>query len=231
MTDLDDLDDWQSQTLLYLGLVAGVMWALFGYYLLRPTVMISAFFVGSTVAYNVLDESLKEDLDDRNWILFGTSGAVGLVGALLALNIVRLGIFVVGAAVGVMAAIGIYTLGLYHVWEEESRSTLYIAFGLLGILTGFLAVWKERPVIVVSTATSGSFLALWCVAGLVDDDAWPSTSALANGADTKTPEIYYYAAGIVGASLLAAMIQFKITAKDVDYKDKKEGYHRYDYRY
>ena len=103
---------------------------------------------------------------------------------------------------------------------------MYIAFAVLGFITGTLALYKDRPIIVLATACSGSFLAIWCVSGLVGDGSWPSTSALASGADTKTPQIYYYGAGIVGASILTSIIQFRITAAGVDHRVQRGEYYR-----
>ncbi len=62
----------------------------------------------------------------------------------------------------------IYTLGLYRIRDdtEEEQTALYVCFAVIGFLTGCLALWKDRPIVIIATAGSGAFLAGWCIAGL-----------------------------------------------------------------
>ena len=203
-------------------IVCATVWAILGYYLLKPTIATVACFTAAVFSYNVLDDSLKDDIDNRDWIVFGSAAGLGLIGALIALKTVRLGIFAIGAGFGVSLALGVYTVGLHFAWKQQPQATLYLALGLFGLCAGLICLWYDRPVIVVGTSFSGSFLGAWCVSGLLDDGAWPSTAQIAAGTNPRTPDIYYYAAGIVGATAVCASIQFCVTSRGLDHRRRGE---------
>lgn len=165
-------------------LVFGIMNCVLGYRLMRFWMMLGGFGAGCATAFLF---SRAMGIEDRTTLL----AAVALTGALLAVVaflIYRLGVFLIGAGIGL--SISIYVL-------HPTTSFVFFLCMLAGAALGALAVRFSKEIIIAGTSLVGGIFA-----GL-------SLSRLG-----KLPEMPYGLAMSVGFALVGLLIQFVTNRAD-----------------
>eukprot|EP00730_Choanoeca_flexa_P003735 TRINITY_DN11492_c0_g1_i4.p1 TRINITY_DN11492_c0_g1~~TRINITY_DN11492_c0_g1_i4.p1 ORF type:complete len:415 (+),score=81.55 TRINITY_DN11492_c0_g1_i4:114-1358(+) len=142
-----------------LAMIASVVLAIFGYRFIRVWLFLGGFISAAATFYiwspSVIDTSFccgkGTDANKVNISLM-----LGIIVGMVALWILKIGIFLTGASCGLAAALGARSL-LGH-WVAFSDHGNFAAIYLLAsIICGFLALYVEKPIIVATTSFIGSF--------------------------------------------------------------------------
>lgn len=199
-----------------------------GYKFFRFTLFFLGFLtVGTTIFVLAWDH-----INDPNSMWYGLAmGAlggllVGLVGALIP----RIGVFLVGAALGVVVALILNTTVLYRLYPANPNVTLGVSGAVLGLAIGGAATLMMRTVVVISTSFVGSYCTIRGIgyfAGNYPADEWALRDQIANGA-TLPVEIYAYFAGMMVLGVIGCVAQFMFTAKKRRGDEKDEWEEAYD---
>lgn len=206
----------------------GLFQVFFGYKFFRFTLFTLGFLtVGVTIFVLAWDH-----INDPNSMWYGVAmGAlagllVGLVGALVP----KIGVFLVGAALGVVAALILNTTVLYRLYPANPNVTLGVAGSVLGLALGGLATLMMRVVVVISTSMVGAYCTIRGIgyfAGNYPADEWALEDQIANGRPLPVA-IYAYFAGILAFGLVGIVVQFMFTARKANAFEKDEWEMEYD---
>ena len=147
-----------SQATAVVIMLFGLCLAFFGERLLKPLATGAGFIAGYVVGYKILSlvpNKYTSIVGYRDLILIGLSMLVGLVVAGLFWKLIRVAIFVLGAACGYFLGILILSLGDAIISIPEKNKMLIFA----AIIGGILSVVAEKFVLKIVTAVVGSNLA------------------------------------------------------------------------
>ena len=145
-------------------LVAGLIVCFFGYRLLHFTLILAGFGAGLALGFAV-----TRLIPGTSQVLALVIGIVcGVLGAVISTLLYKVGVFILGAAAGVLVAGIILSATGWH------RPVLVIAVAALGC--GILTLLFERPLVSVLTALAG---ALGIVAGSYQLLGWYHVTAIA----------------------------------------------------
>lgn len=203
-----------------LSIGAGLAACFFGHRLLRPTMFLCGFLVGgfacASAATYVFDGKSYENT--AWWIALGVGGlALGM----LVVTIYKIGVFIVGAAGGVMLAVALNTSVGYKLFPDDPKTALIVLAVALGLLCGLLAFMLEKPVIVVATSLVGAVLAVSGVGYFAKN--FPDITDVQKEFGTQDPASgdwvydlpsvwWAYLAGMLGLFLLGMFVQFRKTS-------------------
>ncbi|RKP08312.1 hypothetical protein THASP1DRAFT_29886 [Thamnocephalis sphaerospora] len=194
-------------------IVIGFLFCFFGYRLFRVTLFLVGFCVAGLLAFavctNVAPLDGTDGDDKRRTIYLAVSVAVGFVGGLICMCLWSVGVFLIGALGGVMAALYILALapeGLIHsgIW----RGVFIAVFALVGAL---LTLKFERPVIIVGTSLSGAFALGLGIDFFAHTNLGTAVSDFLSSrtnyhAETKT---YIMLGGIALLAIIGMVVQFR----------------------
>lgn len=150
--------------------MVGCVWlALYGYQILHIWVFLGGFvsagffiYTVSTVVFNgeICCGNGDEAETERARVM--ASLGIGVVAGALAIYALKVGVFLSGTCFGLGLALSTRTvLAHLHVFQTgTSFATFYLISALVG---GLLAVYKERPIIVLATSFGGCFGFFICV--------------------------------------------------------------------
>ncbi len=133
--------------------VLGLAQCFFGYRILRVILGITGFILGGLLAGYLVFSLTQSQLFA---VIAGVIG--GLIGAGLMAGLYVIGVFLLGAFFGGMAASALLTLG-------GGSPQLWVV-AILAIAAGVVAVLLQKPMLVVATAFLGSWWAVTGVAAL-----------------------------------------------------------------
>lgn len=199
----------------YYGAAAGLglIVALFGYRLFKPTIFLVSFLVGGYFSYDLTDQVFDSDT-----LKIAIAFVVALALALLALYFARLGIFLAGAAAGVLVAQIITTTFVYRMSPEDKSTQVMVLTTIAGgLVVGLVALCIHRPVLIVVSAWIGSVLTVRGVGhfagGFPMADEVMAVSLAANDnvdGPIDVPSVWLtYMASTVGLFIVSLVIQFK----------------------
>ena len=206
----------------------GLFQVFFGYRFFRVTLFVLGFItVGVTIFLLSWDH-----ISDPNAMWYGLAmGALaGLLVGGVGAAIPRIGVFLVGGALGVVVALILNTTVLYRLYPSNPNLTLGVAGGVLGAIFGGLSILMMRVVVVASTSVVGSYATIRGIgyfAGNYPANEWALKDDIANG-QTLPPEIYAYFAGMLALALVGMVVQFLYTAKKSNSDEKDEWEKEYD---
>lgn len=196
-------------------IVLGSLLAFFGYRYKK-----SAFFTVGFAGVGALAFLLVGDLaagtSYQAWAPITSFFVGGLIAGGLAAFLLPLGVFTVGAGLGVVISFLLQTAVLHRVQTTPTNLLLYISLGVLGTLFGVLALKLERPLLIIATSYVGSFLATYGVGHFACN--LPSPFHIAAAIESRkldgVPTSWWICLGaIVAAGTAAAAVQFFVTGK------------------
>jgi hypothetical protein len=205
-----------------LGISVGAIICFFGYKLFRPSIFLCGFFVGGIIVGGVAKAAFKnqEYVTTATWIAFAIGGII--FGALV-LSLYNVGIFLIGAAAGILIAFVLNTFFGHKLYPSDPAVVLIVMSVVLGILGGALAMKIERTVLVISTSLIGAEMCV-CGVGYFAGD-YPSILDLKHVAhqDINGEWIYSipiawwgYFVGSIVLFIFGTFVQFKKTSKGVN---------------
>jgi hypothetical protein len=139
-----------------ISILLGLVIAFFGYRLLDMILGISGFIVFGDLAYFILVrfEPVEGYGDGRGWILLLVPITAGIIGAIVAYSIFRLGLGIVGFLGGASLAILILSFGTNGLIDNDLSRLIFIL--VLGIFMAIVIQFAEKFVVVFATSIAGS---------------------------------------------------------------------------
>lgn len=212
-------------------IAAGAIMVIMGYKLFRATLFVAGFIAGG-VALALVAESIwdaKSWVLTASWIAFAVGGILG--GAIVA-SMYSFGIFVAGAAGGVVLAVALQNSFGYRIYPSHPTVVLIVLCIVLGLVCGVVALKLERPALIVATSALGAGILVWGVGYFAGD--FPSATDLKQYAtETGSGDVEWvydvpsawwaYLAGLVVLFVFGLFIQFRKTARDVHYEHRSLG--------
>ena len=199
-------------------IAAGAMMISIGYRFFRATLFVIGFVyggVGLAIAVEHIFDS-ESWVITASWIAFGVGG---LVCGILVTSLYSLGIFVAGAAGGVVLAVMIHNSAGYRIYASHPQVVLILLCVVIGLLGGVLAIKLEKPVLITATSLFGAAILVWGVGYFAGD--FPSANDLKHYATRdingdwiySIPDAWWvYLAAILMLFVLGLFIQFRKTA-------------------
>jgi len=183
---------------------------------------LTGFGLFAFVSYTLLSTHLASLwVDWKQWLLLGICAIIGLVGGSLFMCILKIGIFIIGASLGVtVASISLLT-PLMDVLNKGENGSLwvFIYIGGIALVFGILALFFKKPLLVIGTSFYGSYLIFTAV-----DRMWLNTNFSKILPDIishfKLPKIdsdwkcYLLLGGVIVFSVAGIIIQYKKTGVD-----------------
>lgn len=211
-------------------LIVGLGMGAFGYRLFRASVFVCGFLAGGLAVSRTVENVFAHEtyLVAASWISFFLGGI--LIGVIV-MSLYYAGVFVVGAACGVLLAVT-FNVGVGHkIYANKPDSVLLALAIILGIVGGMAAVCLEKPALIAITSFIGAALAVWGVGYFVGD--FPSGDTLKSfRASTKgdaswlgaiPPAWWGYFVALLVLTSIGIAIQRLKTGKD-GYYDSQHGF-------
>jgi hypothetical protein len=218
------LPEWFSLALGVTLLVLGIPEVFAGYRLFRYTlVIVGAGFAGIPCWVLTWDhvQQLGGGITDSTAVILGgvAGGVGGLLGGFLCWKVWKVGVFVIGAALGVVIAMVLHITLFCHL--GMGNVPLIVAGVLLGLAAGALSVRFMRKAMVVSTSVLGAYAALRGVSLFVSG-SYMDELQVAGKVQAGSPipaAMYGYLGGMALLAAAGVLVQFLVTAA----KPKKGG--------
>ncbi|OQR84734.1 hypothetical protein ACHHYP_12992 [Achlya hypogyna] len=202
----------------------GLIVAIAGYKLFRPVLFVSGFIVGAVPAYLLAEVLFKNASYEATacWISFVAGGV--LAGAAV-LCLWRLGIFIIGAAAGVLLAFVCNTSFGYKLWPSNPSGMLYVLIVVLALVGGLLARWLERPMLIVATSFFGAASCVWGVGYFAG--GYPSGNHLEALRTQSANGTYAFAIGGAWWGYMAATLILFVLGMFVQFRKTAAGIHHH----
>ncbi len=188
-----------------------------GYRLFRYTlVVVGAGFAGIPCWVFTWDhvQQLGGGISDSTAVILGgvAGGLGGVLGGLLCWKVWKIGVFVIGAALGVVLAVVLHITVFCHL--HQGNMPLIVAGVLLGLSAGALSLRFMRKAMVVSTSVLGAYGSLRGVSlfvpGSYTDELLVAAEVQAGKAIPAA--MFGYLSGMALLALAGVLVQFLVTA-------------------
>lgn len=180
-----------------ISVIIGVANCFAGYRLFRILLSLWGFIAGAVVGASIVAQA------DTVVILLVALFA-GLIGVGLVNLLYVVGVFLMGALLGLSLVGGIFTVA-------GGEPTVYVLLGLIAaVIGGLLAVWLQRPLIILATAVTGAFSVVIGVLLLLTPTADLTTvdsAQLVEQLDQTTRFVIFAGWGLL--AILGLMVQFR----------------------
>nr|CCA23122.1 conserved hypothetical protein [Albugo laibachii Nc14] len=200
-------------------IVGGALIGFAGQRLFRPTMFICAFSIGGLVLSGIVVAIFGH----RTWI--GTASWVsfligGVILAGLVLTVYNVGIFIVGAAFGIMLAATVNNSIGYLIYPDKPTTLFVIMACIFALVGGLLAFKAERLALIVATSMIGAHAMIWGLGYYAGH--YPNPMDLTSRAVKRVDGSWSYSiptqwwgylVGIILLFILCMLVQCKKTAK------------------
>ena len=193
-----------------------------GYKLFRVSLFLAGFLAaGLGVFYPAW-----QNISDANgiWYALALGGMAGLLVGGVGAWQPRIGVFLVGAALGVVIAFALNAAVLYKLSLGNPLIPLIVAAIVLGLGLGGLATIMMRTVVIVSTSVVGAYAAIRGVGHYAGNfpDEFELAKQIEEGNGSLSPVVYGYLAGIAVLAAIGVGVQFFVTARKASTDEKDE---------
>jgi hypothetical protein len=224
------LPEWFPLCLGSVLLVGGLILSLAGYRFFRQTLLIlGGAAAGIPVWILSWDHgnALFSNISSDGLLGFGigVGSLSGLLGAFFCWRFFRVGVFMIGALLGVLIALILNLAVFVHLVPAAQANTPFIAGGvILGAGFGALALRFMRPTVIISTSTIGAYAAIRSIGLFVGN--YPNEFNLAaqlEAGQSLSMQVYGYLAGIAVLAIIGTIVQIRFTAPKVKEGEKDEN--------
>lgn len=226
------LDEWNSDFphwLIYViaavGLGLGLFEAFVGYKYWNRTVFLICGYTCAVITYTLINTYAEEATAPKTeYYAYGFGLLAWIIGGLFFAKFMKFGALVAGAGLGVIYALWLESTVLGFVWKGHPNEATYVMMGVLGLIGALLVYKFERPIVVLSTSYFGSFTFVFSLASLIGnmpslgDNDWEVLKS--EGIECVPNYAWGYASGFILLGIVGAIVQFKVTAKDIDHGKK-----------
>lgn len=146
-----------STALRVVAIPGGALVTFLGYYLLTPVLFGAGMLTGGGASFVALRALLGHERPSALWLSAVGSLLCGFVVALLAVRLLRIGMFAIGAVLGVIVASALTPTVLGRVYPPNHHVGFYVGAVVLGIIFGLIALAFQKPMVILATAYGGSF--------------------------------------------------------------------------
>lgn len=135
----------------------GLSASFFGYFLLAPVLFLAAFITGGGACFVAVSTVIEDETPTEAWIAIGAMLLGGALFGFIAMRALPIGMFAVGASLGVVFASSIRTTVIVDLFPKDPRTAFIVTAVSLGLILGLLAVFFEKHMLIFSTAYAGAF--------------------------------------------------------------------------
>lgn len=185
----------------------GLAASFFGYFLLAPVLFLAAFITGGGACFVAVSTVLEDESPTEAWIAIGAMLLGGALLGFIAMRALPVGMFAVGASLGVVFASSIRTTVIADLFPKDPRTAFIATAVTLGLILGLLAVFFEKHMLIFSTAYAGAFACAFGVGHFAGH--FPTTQEISEaekGHVNVWTVVYILAA--IGVGTLGMMFQF-----------------------
>lgn len=136
---------------------AGLAVSFFGYFLLAPVLFLAAFITGGGACFVAVNTVIEEETPTEAWIAIGAMLLGGALLGFIAMRALPIGMFAVGASLGVVFAASLRSTVITDLFPKDPRTAFIVIAVVIGLILGLLAVFFEKQMLVFSTAYAGGF--------------------------------------------------------------------------
>lgn len=144
----------------------GIAVAFFGYFLLSPVLFLAAFITGGGASFIAVSTILSDftpstagssiSTPTGAWISIGAMLLGGALFGFLAMKALPLGMFAVGASLGVIFTSTLRSTVIPKLFPKNPQTAFIITAVALGLLLGILALIFQKQMLIFSTAYAGA---------------------------------------------------------------------------
>jgi len=212
----------------------GILFCFVGYRLFRFTFFIVGFLFGFGATYMLLDPIIRRWMIEAGaphptivLVTLIIAGGLGLIIAILMTAIKKIGIFALGALLGLAIATVALATPLGELIANQGIVWLYFV-SLVGssILFGLLALLLQKIIMVIGTAFGGSFMIASALDSLAVHSSFSKVIPLALSFNFNTMvnvdwKVYVMIAGVIVVGITGTVVQFRFTARNYNHNKKK----------
>lgn len=220
--DENDFPYWLLYVIAAVGMAIGLFNSFFGYKYWSVTCFFTCGYTCAVIVYQLtMSFGLATFGTHTTYVAYGIGAGAWIVFGIIFAKFPKLAAFVAGASLGVMGAMLAQPLFLAYIWKSNPNVIMYVLMVVLGGLGAYLAVKLERSIVITSTSAIGAFIFIVSLSTIVGnmpslgDNQWAELAK--EGIDCVPPYAWAYAGGIVFLMNLAIVVQYKVTAKNVDH--------------
>eukprot|EP01130_Rhizamoeba_saxonica_P014386 TRINITY_DN627_c0_g1_i1.p1 TRINITY_DN627_c0_g1~~TRINITY_DN627_c0_g1_i1.p1 ORF type:complete len:281 (-),score=51.55 TRINITY_DN627_c0_g1_i1:80-922(-) len=223
-------------------IVVALLFVFAGYRLVYVMLFLIGFLAFFGISYTLVPQ--LEFAANNIWITLGISAGAGLIGGFLFLCVFYIGIFFVGAILGLVIG-SILLLTPISEYVVDIYAILFV--GGFALVFGIIACIFQKPLIIIATAFSGSYQLGLAIDNLLLHSNFHRVflalfSALSQQGQTiselikgQEAEIYGMMAGILVLSIIGMAFQFGVSGRQYNHNKRKsdnpyDGYHAVDMR-
>ncbi|RKP03049.1 hypothetical protein CXG81DRAFT_24359 [Caulochytrium protostelioides] len=181
--------DWSLGIFAIIIIIQGIYLTFVGHRLVRIMIFLAGFYAGALIAYAVLvNVERNRGVPIDAWIWFIAILLSGILFGAMLLCLYRVGLFILGALLGLVIAIAILSLRSQGLIHSVAGRAAFLA--LMALAGGIAILFLERPVMIIATAVLGSYAAFYGIdlfAGTGFADALPEFLGAGNGYDLTGP--------------------------------------------
>eukprot|EP01129_Flabellula_baltica_P000345 TRINITY_DN10371_c0_g1_i1.p1 TRINITY_DN10371_c0_g1~~TRINITY_DN10371_c0_g1_i1.p1 ORF type:complete len:296 (-),score=53.16 TRINITY_DN10371_c0_g1_i1:45-932(-) len=204
-------------------IVFGILFTFVGYRIHKVTFFIGGLLVGFFVIYAILLDKLPL------WLVLIIAGGAGLIIGFLFTFVAVIGIFFLGAILGLAIAVAVLATPVGPLVQSLNLPWLFfVILGGSSLIFGILGVILQKVIMVLGTSFGGSFM----IASAVDTLAVHSnfskilTDALALKfqLDTGNWVEYVMIGAFILVGIVGCIVQFRFTARNYNHKKRKSTF-------
>jgi hypothetical protein len=200
-----------------------------GYKLFKPTLMLMGGIAAGVPVFLLT----WDNITDANafWFGCGTGGMAALIAAVASFFLWRVGVFLIGAALGVTIALVLNVTLLYKFVPSNPQLPLEVGGVLLGLGLGMLALRFMRPTVIVATSFIGAYAVIRGIghfAGGYPSNEFDIGEEVASGQLVFSWTIYVYFAAWVVLAFVGVAVQLLVTSKAAANGEKDAQEKEYD---
>lgn len=201
-----------ANTLRIVTIPGGIIVAFAGYFLLTPVLFVSGLLVGGGTAMVALRALLGDTNSVAVWVSVVIMLAAGVIVGLLAVKMLSVGMFAVGASLGVVLASALKPSVLGHVYPPNADVGFVLGAVVLGLIFGAISLHFQKQMLIFATAYGGAFAFFFGIGYFAGH--FPTAEQLARaekGQFEKWFVVYFLLTVFVGTA--GAITQFRLAAK------------------
>lgn len=150
-----------STTVRILAIPTGLAVAFFGYFLLGPVLFLAGFVSGGAASFIAVNAALGDTTPVAAWVSIAAMLLGGAMLGFLALRALSVGMFAVGAALGVVLASAVKASLIAKAYPKDPELAFIIAAVACGLIFGLLSMCLQKQMLILSTAYAGSCAAVF----------------------------------------------------------------------
>ncbi|KAF0682755.1 Aste57867_25158 [Aphanomyces stellatus] len=181
-----------------------------GYKLVKPVVFISGFGLGG-VFFSAVFATFFPASEAAPIVAFVVGG---LLLALVCFYFYRVGIFILGGAGGMVAGLTLAELA------HASHTVTVILILVFAVIAGLLAMFLEKPVMIIATANFGSWMVVRAAGFFIG--SYPNGTDFDNMSSSQKKYFYGYLAATVLLLIAFSLVQFLKTAVGINHGTGKD---------